>query len=322
VDRPPLVSVVIPTYNREALLREAVGSVLTQTYREWELIVVDDGSTDGTAAYLGAVGHPRVTVIRRPHSANPALLRNTGVRASRGDYVAFLDSDDVWFPDKLDRQVRDALEHPECGWSYTGLVHIDGRGRETAGHRAWVPYRGWILEPLLDGRATAQTSTVMIERALFDSVGGFDESLLRCQDYDLWLRLAERSETTVLETPLVGFRQHAGNTRVGWLDVLGYMDRIYSRLLARSSSPSVRRLGRQQWVRVSLDIADKSRAAGRYGDAIRALAACSGRGWSRPRWWLSLAKTALRPLLPRGLLARYYRATEAGREQREAPGTP
>src|SRR6185436_4240559 len=174
------------------------------------------------------------------------------------------------------------------------------------GHRAWTPYRGWILEYLLDARATAQTSTVMVERTLFEELGGFDESLVRCQDYDLWLKLAERSQATVVATPVVGFRQHPGNRRVGWLDVLEFMDRIYGRQLSRLTSPRLRRICRRQQNAVTLDIAAKSRAAGRYGDARRALGGMFFRAWWQPRWWVAALKTSLRSAVPASLLAWYY----------------
>src|SRR5262245_1051561 len=94
----PLISVVLPTYDRESYLREAVNSVVAQTYDDWEMVIVDDGSTDGTRAYLETLTDPRIRVVLREHCGNPALLRNLGVRISRAAYIAFLDSDDTWMP--------------------------------------------------------------------------------------------------------------------------------------------------------------------------------------------------------------------------------
>src|SRR2546421_610268 len=104
---PGRVSVILPTYDRLPLLREAVESVRAQTWADWELVVIDDGSTDGTAEYLTELASvdPRVRVLRRPHRGNPARLRNEAVAASTGEYVAFQDSDDVWEPEKLARQL-------------------------------------------------------------------------------------------------------------------------------------------------------------------------------------------------------------------------
>src|SRR6266487_2699709 len=106
-DRDPLVSVIIPTFNREAYLREAIESVFAQTYSNWELIVADDGSTDGTRAYLASVTDRRTHVIELEHCGTPARLRNTALARAQGTYVAFLDSDDLWAPEKLELQIND-----------------------------------------------------------------------------------------------------------------------------------------------------------------------------------------------------------------------
>jgi glycosyltransferase involved in cell wall biosynthesis len=111
-DTAPSVSVVIPTYNCESYLRQAVQSVFDQTYTNWEAIVIDDGSTDGTASYLDSVAGDRVRVLNHAHCGNPARLRNVGIAAARGAHIAFLDSDDVWFPQKLKAQLEHLLAPP------------------------------------------------------------------------------------------------------------------------------------------------------------------------------------------------------------------
>ena len=109
----PLVSIILPTYNREVLLRRALESVLAQTYDLWELLVVDDGSTDGTRAYLQTLTDTRVRAILREHCGNAGAVRNAGCRTARGSYLAFLDSDDQWLPEKLALQIADLHAHPE-----------------------------------------------------------------------------------------------------------------------------------------------------------------------------------------------------------------
>jgi len=294
----PLISVVIPTYNRAALLREAVQSVLAQTYDGWELVVVDDGSTDGTSAYLDGIADARVRHIVREHSGNAALTRNVGARTARGSYIAFLDSDDLWRPEKLALQMEDLDAHPECGWSYTGVALVDEGGRElnAAAGRPWVAHRGWILERVIDRPALVATSSVLVQRQLFETVGGFDESLLRCHDLDLWIRLAEASPATVVARPLAQWRQHPGNQRMGGLDVLGYRVRVYDGLLARSPSRRVRRLCRRQRIRVSLDFVRGLSGAGRHAEARRALAMAFPYAGGHPGWWMALLQTWLRPL--------------------------
>src|SRR5689334_2783621 len=124
----PLVSVVIPTYNRLAFLREAVDSVLAQTFRDWELIIADDGSTDGTPEAMARLADPRVRVISLEHSGNPGRVRNAAIALARGRYVAFLDSDDWWEREKLSLQVEALRTRPSCLWSYTGIRRVDEYG--------------------------------------------------------------------------------------------------------------------------------------------------------------------------------------------------
>jgi glycosyltransferase involved in cell wall biosynthesis len=314
----PLVSVITPTYNREPYLREAVASVIAQTYEHWELLVVDDGSTDGTREFLDSIGDARVRPIFRPHEGNPAVLRNGGAAAARGSYIAFLDSDDYWLPRKLELQVEDLLAHPECRWSYVARDCVDERGQplDVPGLRRWVPYTGWILEHVVASRALVATSATMVERRLFDAVAQFNPALRRCQDVELWIKLAEASPVTVVPTVLVKKRVYRHDRGTNLLDVQAYMNRIYGELSARTTSASVRRLCRRRRAQVNLDIAGGLRGAGRYAEARRALwTAFSHAAW-HPPWWTALLKTVLRPALPAGLLSLY--ALARGRRLRRS----
>lgn len=302
----PLISIVIPTYNREAQLRDAVESVFAQTYPDWELLVIDDGSVDGTRTYLSSLRDARVRPLLHDHSGNPALLRNVAARSARGSYLAFLDSDDAWLPNKLALQVGDFLTHPDCGWSYTAYVHMDeqGRGDQWRGDRPWVPYRGWILENLITVQAIIAMPTVMVERRLFETIGGFDESMHVCEDYELSLRLAEASAVTLVPTPLAKKRQHLEERPGIQVGVLRYMNRAYAGVLTRTTSPRVRRLCRRQRMRFNLRVVGRFRGTGRYREARRALwLSFPYAGW-HPGWWTALVKTLVRPMLPRVLLSR------------------
>src|SRR3990170_289823 len=140
----PLVSVVLPTYNRSALLREAADSVRRQTYQHWELIVIDDGSSDDTLTTLGRFDDPRLRLIRLEHTGNPARVRNAGLAVSLGEYVAFLDDDDLWPPDKLKMQLA-GLVRTGCRWGYTAFRRIDATTQtiSNTGVQPWRAYRGW-----------------------------------------------------------------------------------------------------------------------------------------------------------------------------------
>jgi glycosyltransferase involved in cell wall biosynthesis len=203
----PLVSVVIPTYNQASYLGEAIESVLTQTYQRIELIVVDDGSTDGTpeviAGYAG-----RMTAIRQEnHGAAHAL--NVGLQAARGDFICWLSSDDAYLPDKIERQVATLVGDPAAGLCCTGWETIDGEGRLLKRY----PSLEWVHpDPVVAifWRNPINGTTVMIPRLVFDELGGFDETLPADVDGDMWLRIAEHRPIVTIPEILARYRIHAG----------------------------------------------------------------------------------------------------------------
>ena len=186
----PSVSVVIPAFERRDLTAEAVDSVLRQTVRDLELVVVDDGSRDGTGEHvLQRFGDPRVRVVRQ-ENLGVSAARNRGARETSGEWVAFLDSDDLWLPRKLERQLAALESDPGRVACYTEEVwHRNGR---------WANPRKIHAKPsgLIFARClplcVISPSSVVIRRDVFETLGGFDESLPACEDYDLWLRLAAR----------------------------------------------------------------------------------------------------------------------------------
>jgi len=193
------VSVVIPTYNRSTLVCEAVSSVLAQGGSSPEIIVVDDGSTDDTEGTLrGFAG--RIRYIRRPHEGVSAA-RNSGARVARGRWLAFLDSDDLWRPQKLARQMALHAAQPGIVASQTGEIWIRNGTRVNPRRHHSKP-DGDIFLPSLS-RCLVSPSAVVLRRSLFFELGGFDETLEVCEDYDLWLRLGCVAEVALLPDPLV-----------------------------------------------------------------------------------------------------------------------
>ncbi|UCD78296.1 MAG: glycosyltransferase [Desulfobacterales bacterium] len=197
--RQPKVSVIIPTYNRAWVVKEAVDSVLTQEYDDFELIVVDDGSTDDTRKALSACG-PRIKVLRQPNRGVSAA-RNRGIAAAAGHLVAFLDSDDLWLPSKLARQVDFFDNHPAAVICQTQEIWIRNGVRVNPKKRH-QKFSGMIFERSLE-LCLVSPSAVMIRKDLFDSIGGFDESLPACEDYDLWLRISCRYPVNLIDMPLI-----------------------------------------------------------------------------------------------------------------------
>jgi glycosyltransferase involved in cell wall biosynthesis len=201
----PLVSVVIPTHNSVDLAPEAVESVLAQTYEPLETVVIDDGSTDETVAQLERFS-PRITLIRQEHQG-PAVARNAGLRASHGEIVAFLDSDDIWMPEKLKKCVAALQAHPEAGVIYTALdIHQLETGLRY--RQQQYTHSGWMAQALFTECRGVNTSTLVVRRKCIDEVGPFDEEFFRAQDWDLMLRLAEVFPYVHLPQPLTERRLH------------------------------------------------------------------------------------------------------------------
>jgi glycosyltransferase involved in cell wall biosynthesis len=198
------VSVVIPTHNRLHLLPQAVSSVLGQTGIRLELIVVDDGSHDGTGEWLRrlAADEHRLKVV---HHASPQLTsaaRNAGIERASARWVAFCDDDDLWAPDKLATQVR-ALESKGARWSCTGVVEVSETLEIFGHHRA---RGGDVLPALLENNMLPSGSTVVADRQLVRQVGGFDPTLRSSEDWDLWIRLAQHSPLAAVDRPLIAYR--------------------------------------------------------------------------------------------------------------------
>jgi glycosyltransferase involved in cell wall biosynthesis len=214
----PLLSVIIPTYNRAAFVREAIDSVVQQDYPCLELVVVDDGSTDATPDVVRGFG-ARVTYLRQLH-AGVSAARNRGVAASRGELIAFLDSDDLWLPGKASAQVTLFRQQPQTQACHTDEIWIR-RGVRVNPRHVHRKYGGWIFVQSLP-RCIISPSSIMMRRALWCRLGGFDERLPACEDYDLWLRLT-------LAVPIALQTERLVVKRGGHADQLSYSVPILDR---------------------------------------------------------------------------------------------
>lgn len=215
--RTPLVSVVMPAFNCAAHLAESIDSVLSQDHTAIELWVIDDGSTDATPDILAGYGS-RIHVLRQVN-AGAATARNEGLRRARGQYIAFLDADDVWLPGKLRRQVAHLERHPEVGTVFCDWLRWnpapDGRYAmpDKLGTVAETPgiapqLSGWLY-PLLLTDCVMLTSTVLMRRSVIEQVGGFVPELRRGQDYDYWLRASRIAPIHKLDALLALYRIEA-----------------------------------------------------------------------------------------------------------------
>lgn len=192
----PSISVVIPTYNRQGTVERAIGSVLGQTFQDLEIIVVDDGSSDETIACVQGITDPRLRLVKFSVNRGPAEARNAGVEAARGTFIAFLDSDDVWLPEKLERQAAFMAEaEPSVGATCTGFSIWRSTGKQSS--RTPSASSDWF-RILLDGCLVSPGTTLMVRRNAFQKVGNFDAGLRRLEDWDWLLRYLDHYQLGVV----------------------------------------------------------------------------------------------------------------------------
>jgi glycosyltransferase involved in cell wall biosynthesis len=199
IEIKPQVSVIIPTYNRSWIIKEAIDSVLAQDYKEFELIVVDDGSTDHTSDVLDSSRN--VIKVLSQKNKGVSAARNRGIEEASGQFIAFLDSDDLWLPQKLSAQVEFFNQTPNALICQTEEVWIRN-GLRVNPKKRHKKLSGMIFKPSLE-LCLVSPSAVMIQRSLFDRVGEFDETLPACEDYDLWLRISCRFPVHLIDRPLI-----------------------------------------------------------------------------------------------------------------------
>jgi glycosyltransferase involved in cell wall biosynthesis len=201
----PTVSVVIPTYNRAGVIGKPIQSILNQTYQDFEIIVVDDCSTDDTERVLASYNDPRIRYLRHQTNSGAAVARNTGIDSSTGQYIAFLDSDDEWLPEKLAKQL-DLFQRcsSDVGFIYTGFAAVDEGDRVK--RIISSNHRGSLSDRLLYSNFIGTPSTVMVKRKYLQQVRGFDPNMPSfIEDMDLWLRLSEQCQFEVIPEVLTRY---------------------------------------------------------------------------------------------------------------------
>jgi glycosyltransferase involved in cell wall biosynthesis len=226
----PLVSVVIPAYNAEQTVGRALDSVLHQTFENFEIIVVDDGSQDATAAMAGSTGDTRV-LVASVANGGVARARNLGIERATGDLIAFLDSDDVWRPTKLERQVSLMARETAVGMCFVSTIRARGERSQRIEAQAYGDYTSALLR--YSNVIAGSCSSAMVRTRLAQIVGGFDPELSQCADWDYWLRLSLIAEFAPISEPLTVYTQHGGNMSgdVALLerDTFATLDKFYAR---------------------------------------------------------------------------------------------
>jgi glycosyltransferase involved in cell wall biosynthesis len=301
----PSVSIILPAFNRTRFLRLAVESVFAQTFSDWEMIVADDGSNEETRQYLRGIEGPKVQLRWLSHTGNPSAVRNAAAAAASGRYLAFLDSDDEWAPEKLQKQIAALQARPQSRWSYTACRHIDEFGHLIPKKRASATPapEGWIFKQLLTLQIGIAMPTVVAERELFDEVGGFDEQQRFGEFHDLFLRLALRSEVVVVREQLCSVRTHHEHyssnpieNHAGWL-------RLYQKMARITEGSKLRAHCVRMQADVSLSLARAHAEKNDYRAACATLAHALPFSWPYPRWWWGAIKRIARPAVPNSLVS-------------------
>jgi glycosyltransferase involved in cell wall biosynthesis len=210
----PLVSIVIPTYNRARDLERALASVRVQSFSDWEALVVDNHSTDDTDAVVSRFGDPRITLHKIHNDGIIAASRNLGIQRARGDFVAFLDSDDWWTPRKLEESVAPLLDGADV--VYHDLFSVQRAGQKLFWRKARTrPLRSPVFDDLVSNGTALTTSSVVMRRTVLQAIGGFTEDgpMVGMEDYDAWLRASQITERFVrIQGPLGYYWEGGGNT--------------------------------------------------------------------------------------------------------------
>ena len=270
----PLVSVVIAAFNAEDYVEQTCRSVIQQTYTALELIVVDDGSTDGTGDIVRALGRsdPRIRLIRQ-QNRGVAAARNAGIAAASGAFIAPLDADDLWDPTKIERQVRRLQQAgPDAGFAYCWWVPIDASGLVLDGAQRWQ-IEGNVLEHLVEINFIGNASVPLVRRSCIQEVGGYDvtpweQGRQGCEDWDLALRIAERHLAVVVPAVLVGYRRRADSMSTDCDTMWRFQSRVISALATRQPSLSPAALRRSAG-QTALHLASGAFWSGRYLEACR-----------------------------------------------------
>lgn len=211
IDADPLVSVIIPSYNRLGYLREAIESVLHQTYLNLEILIVDDGSTDETREYVAGLAGEQTGIVYIPlkHTGLIAAVRNAGLREANGEYIAFLDSDDLWCRDKIEKQLR-VMKGSHATWvcSNAYVLHDDAGSAKKLLHKPTDFVSGNVTEKIIL-KYFVVSSSVILHRSILDTSGVFDETVKRCEDHEYFLRVSMTNSLAAIPEPLVYYRVHA-----------------------------------------------------------------------------------------------------------------
>jgi glycosyltransferase involved in cell wall biosynthesis len=293
----PAISVILPTFNRTALLRQSIESVFAQSCNDWELVVADDGSDEETHRFLRTLPASKVCILRLEHSGNPSRVRNAALAAARGEFVAFLDSDDLWMPSKLEKQLAATSSN---GWSYCQYEHINASGariRPTGPRPQHFP-DGQVFESLLKLELAIPMPALFAARSLLESTGGFDEQQRFGEFHDLCLRLALQSPVVAVREILCRIRTHGEHYSADRLAANMSWLRLYEKMSLLAPSAHLRSHCLHMRSATALNVARLQGNARDHAAVWSTLKEAARFSWRSPRWWYAAVKTVIRPHVP------------------------
>lgn len=237
-----MISIIIPAYNSAKFLPETIESILKQSYRSYEIIIVDDCSTDNTNEVLKPFGK-NIRYIRSKKNSGAAITRNRGIELAQGEFIAFLDADDIWLPDKLEQNIECFEADKEVAFVFSQHVNLRDEKSMAKLAKTNLP-SGNIFKKLYCRQNFVLTSTVIVRKEVFDKVGLFDDKLPNCQDWDLFLRIAFYFKSKAINKPLVQYRLIADSLSKNRVNVLKYqkivIDKIYNEFKEKAHGVSNR----------------------------------------------------------------------------------
>lgn len=227
----PVISVIVPAYNAEATILETIRSIQNQTFTDFELIVINDGSTDGTLALLEQVQDARLRVFSYPNGGLP-VARNRGIQRATGEFISFIDADDLWTADKLERQLQALRQHPEAGVAYSWTAFIDGQSQFLYA-REPLAFAGNVYPQLLIDNFISNGSNILLRRQLIEAIGDFDPTLKSGEDWDFYIRLASKTQFAVVPQYQILYRKSSASmsSKVGVMEanILTVIDRAFQK---------------------------------------------------------------------------------------------
>ncbi|QDL09642.1 glycosyltransferase family 2 protein [Brasilonema octagenarum UFV-E1] len=254
----PKVSVVIPAYNAMTYLPETMESVQRQTFSDFEVLIINDGSADNIVEWVSQLVDPRVKLICQTNQGVP-LARNKGIANAQGEYIAFLDADDLWEPTMLEKQVGCLENNPTVGLVHTWMAVIDAQSQPTG--RVMISNAEGDVWKQLVVQNTVPSSSVMVRRGCFDTVGGFDPNLRNIDDWDMWIRIAARYPFAVIKEPLMHYRMHLNNMTKNWQVVEEAFEMIIEKAF-RSAPPELLYLKSRSYGHANMFLAWKAVQSG------------------------------------------------------------